>query len=71
MSLISGVGMWRPLQLFRFIVAVVQMGPMLLSGMVFPKMERGPPAGLSMPDLEQTRIEHHEQDNEQVFPGRA
>ena len=32
----------RPLQLFRFIVAAAQMGPMLLSGIVLPGMERGP-----------------------------
>ncbi len=35
----------RPKQLFRFIVAVAQMGPMLLSGIVLPGMERGPTCG--------------------------
>jgi hypothetical protein len=30
------------MQLFRFIVEAAQMGPMLLSGFVFPWMERGP-----------------------------
>jgi hypothetical protein len=58
----------RPLQLFRFIVAVAQMGPMLLSGMLFPWMGRGPTCSPIVPQLEQTRMEHHEQDDEQVFP---
>ena len=49
-------------------MAAAQMSPLLLSGIYLPGMERGPTCVPSMPDLEHTRMEHHEQDHEQIFP---
>ena len=49
-------------------MAAVQMSPLLLSGIYLPGMERGPTCILSMPDLEHTRMEHHERDHDSILP---
>lgn len=45
----------------------MRVSPKLLNGIVLPWMERGLTCNPSMPDLEQTRMEHDQQDDEQVF----
>lgn len=48
-------------------MAAAQMSPLLLGGICLPGMEWGPTCVPSMPDLEHTRMKHHEQAHEQVF----